>query len=78
LHGYFDCNDIHEVELHAFPDADLAGSYDTREATSGGFIQINGSNKYLPLDWYSKRQSAISHSATEAELTSASKMLRES
>ena len=36
LRGYFGGNDIHEVELHAFPDADLAGSYDTSKATSGG------------------------------------------
>ena len=78
LRGYFNGNDIHEVELHAFPDADLAGSYDTSKATSGGFIHIHGSNTYFPLDWYSKRQSATSHSTTEAELISASKMLRES
>ena len=37
-----------------------------------------GENTFYPLDWYSKRQTATSHSTTEAELVSASKMLRES
>ena len=78
LHAYVNGNDIDDIELHAFPDADLAGSYDTTRATSGGFIHINGPNTYFPLDWYSKRQTATSHSTTEAELISASKMLRES
>ena len=31
----------------------------------------------VPLEWYSKKQTATSHSTTEAELVSASKMLRE-
>ncbi len=66
------------VELHAYPDADLAGSYDSTRATSGGFIHLSGVNTLFQLDWYSKRQTATSHSTTEAELISASKMLRDS
>jgi hypothetical protein len=65
------------VELHAYPDADLAGTFDTTKATSGGFINLFGLNTFFPLDWYSKRQTATAHSTTEAELISASKMLRE-
>ena len=34
--------------------------------------------RVFPLDWFSKRQSATSHSTTEAELVAASKMLRDS
>ena len=78
LHGHVNKRDCNVIELHAYPDADLAGSYDTTKATSGGFIHINGPNTFFPLDWYSKRQTATSHSTTEAELISASKMLRES
>ena len=37
-----------------------------------------GLNTFFPLDWFSNRQSATSHSTTEAELVAASKMLRES
>ena len=47
-------------------------------ATSGGFVEIIGDDTFFPLDWFSKRQSATSHSTTEAELVAASKMLRES
>jgi len=78
LNAYVDTADVGEVELHGFPDADLAGSYDSAKATSGGFLCLVGNNTFFPLDWYSKRQTATSHSTTEAELVSASKMLRES
>ena len=64
--------------LHGYPDADLAGTFDTTKATSGGFVELIGENTFFPLDWYSKRQTATSHSTCEAELVSASKMLRES
>jgi hypothetical protein len=78
LNAYVDTKDYTTVELHGFPDADLAGSFDSTKATSGGFLCLVGENTFYPLDWYSKRQTATSHSTTEAELVSASKMLRES
>ena len=78
LPGRVDTLDIDNVVLHGYPDADLAGTFDTSKATSGGFVEIVGDNTFFPLDWYSKRQTATSHSTTEAELVSASKMLRES
>ena len=78
LHGRVDTLDLDNVVLHGYPDADLAGTFDSTRATSGGFVEIVGDNTYFPLDWYSKRQTATSHSTTEAELVSASKMLRES
>jgi hypothetical protein len=77
LHAFIDVNDRDTLELHAYPDADLAGTFDTTKATSGGFIHIDSKNTYFPLDWFSKRQTATAHSTTEAELISASKMLRE-
>ena len=76
LHGRVDSMDIDNVVLHAYPDADLAGTFDTARATSGGFVEIIGDDTFFPLDWFSKRQSATSHSTTEAELVAASKMLR--
>jgi len=78
LHAYVEPNDYDVVELHAFPDADLAGTFDTTKATSGGFVQLYGPGTFFPLDWFSKRQTATAHSTTEAELISASKTLRES
>ena len=78
LHAVVDPSDLDSVELHAYPDADLAGSYDSTKATSGGFLEVHGNNTFHPLDWFSKRQTATAHSTTEAELIAASKMLRES
>ena len=82
LHGFINCNDMDSIELHAFPDADLAGTFDTSKATSGGLIHISGGpsedpSTYFPLDWFSKRQTATSSSTTEAELIAASKILRD-
>ena len=56
----------------------MCGTFDTSRATSGGFVELIGVKSFFPLDWFSKRQSATSHSTTEAELVAASKMLRES
>ncbi len=56
----------------------MCGTFDTSRSTSGGFVELIGASSFLPLDWFSKRQSATSHSTTEAELVAASKMLRES
>jgi len=78
LRAYVTPSDIDAVELHAYPDADLAGTFDSTKATSGGYVHVAGPGTFFPLAWYSKRQSATSHSTTEAELISASKMLRES
>ena len=56
----------------------MCGTFDTSRSTSGGFVELSGLKTFFPLDWFSKRQSATSHSTTEAELVAASKMLRES
>jgi hypothetical protein len=77
LNGHFQVTDKDELEIHAYPDADLAGTFDTARATSGGFIELKGLNTQFPLDWFSKRQTATAHSTTEAELIAASKILRE-
>ena len=78
LHGQVDSSDIDNVVLHAYPDADLCGTFDTTRATSGGFVELIGAGTFFPLDWFSKRQSTTSHSTMEAELVAAGKMLRES
>ena len=77
LHGVVDSIDLDTIEIRAYPDADLAGTFDSTKATSGGFVELAGLNTFFPLDWYSKRQTATAHSTSEAELLSASKMLRE-
>ena len=73
-----DRRDIGQLKLEAYPDADLCGTYDTTKSTSGGFLALTGANgTFVQLDWFSKKQTATSHSTTEVELVSMSKMLRE-
>jgi hypothetical protein len=70
--------DVSRVQLIAYPDAGLAGAYDTAKSTSGGLLALEGpGGTTVVLEWYSKKQTATSHSTMEAELVSASKMLRE-
>ena len=78
LHGQCGSNDIDDAVFSCLPWRRLSGTFDTSRSTSGGFGEIVGNNTFFPLDWYSKRQTATAHSTTEAELVSASKMLRES
>ena len=44
LNATIDDTELDTVELHAYPDADLAGTYDSIKATSGGFIHLSGLN----------------------------------
>ena len=41
-------------------------------------LELPAEGSFFQLDWFSKRQAATAHSTTEAELISASKMLRDS
>ena len=48
LHGQVDNMDIDNVVIHVYPDADLCGTFDTTRATSDGFVELIGSNTFLP------------------------------
>jgi len=52
-----------DLTLHAYTDADWAGSVDDRKSTSGGAFFM-GSRL---VSWFSKKQSSIALSTTEAE-----------
>ena len=82
LHMVIDKRDICDptsLEVHGYPDADLCGSFDTTKSTSGGFLCLVGKHgTFVQLEWHSKRQAATSHSTSEAEMVSMSKLLRES
>ena len=60
-------------------DADHAGCKETARSTSGMWYELadkEGTCSF-PLEWCSKRQTAVAHSTTEAELISLAKGLRE-
>eukprot|EP00253_Pinus_taeda_P003928 PITA_03928 len=56
-----------DLTLHAYKDADWAGSVDDRKSTSGGAFFM-GSRL---VSWFSKKQSSISLSTAEAEYVAA-------
>lgn len=79
LVGTIDKRDLGSLRIEAYPDADLAGNFATSKSTSGGFLALTGPHgTFTHLEWFSKRQTATSHSTSEAEMIAMSKMLRES
>ncbi len=68
---------ITDCFLCVFSDADLAGDHEDSKSTSGIFMAIIGPRTFFPLSAVSKRQKAVSHSTTEAEMIAAEMALRE-
>ena len=66
---------IANCKLWCFADADHAGEYDNR-STSGCFLVLMGPNSYFPLTAFSKKQTSVSMSSTEAEVVAANIALR--
>ena len=59
--------------LEGFSDADWAGCQETRKSHTGWMVRVGGSL----VAWYSKRQTGISQSATEAEYVAAAALANE-
>ena len=63
-------DDLADLTLQLFTDADFAGSKSDMKSTSGIYFGLSGPNSFYPLSWISKKQTAMSHSTPEAELVS--------
>ena len=50
-----------------FVDASFAAEYQHSKSTSGTFLALVGSNTFVPLSWFVKKQGAITHSSSESE-----------
>ena len=61
---------ISDCKLWCFADADHAGEYDNK-STTGCFLVLIGPNTYFPLTAFSKKQTSVSVSSTEAEVVAA-------
>ena len=68
-------DDISACKLWLFADSDHAGEHDSK-STSGGFLALVGPNTYFPLAAFSKKQTSIALSSTEAEVVCANVSLR--
>ena len=66
-------NVSNELCIHAYSDSNFAGDKEVRKSISGGIIQISSE----PVIWFSRKQSIIAQSTTEAEYVAASMITKE-
>ena len=64
-----------DCQLWLFADADFAGEHDSK-STTGSFMALVGPNTYFPINAFSKKQTAITMSSTEAEVIAANHSVR--
>ena len=63
-------------KLGLLQDADVAGNFTDSISKSGVVLCIFGSRTIVPIPWACKKQTAVSHSSTEAEIISLDAGLR--
>ena len=51
-----------------YVDASFAGDLRDSKSTSGGLLCVVGPNTFAPINWFCKKQGAVSHSSSEAEV----------
>ena len=70
-------NTAKQCRLGLFQDPDFAGDLEDSKSTSGGTLCIFfGSHTFVPISWMCKKQTSVSHSATESEIISLDAGLR--
>ena len=69
LHGSLPLN-CSDLELHCWPDADLAGEKGDSKSTGGYFVELHANGHTWPLGWQSKRQTSTAISTAESETIS--------
>ena len=80
LVGTLGPDDLDDLELVVWPDADWNGDPETTRSTSGLFVELRGksSGHTFPLTWKVSHQTATSSSSAESETISASVAIRHS
>ena len=56
--------------LALYSDASFATDLTDSKATTGAYLVLVGPNTFVPLCWMCKKQTAVSHSSSEAEVIS--------
>ena len=69
-------DNVQDCWLALFVDASFAGDLEDSKSTNGAYLCIVGPRTFVPVTWICKRQTAISHSSTEAEVISLDAALR--
>ena len=69
-------NDMKDLSIMLYADADFAGCAQSLRSTSGSHMHIQGKCTRFPLAGGSKRQGCVSHSTPEAEIVAADVTLR--
>ena len=62
-------NTAKQCRLGLFQDSDFAGDLEDSKSTSGGTLCIFGSHTFVPKSWMCKKQTSVSHSSTESEIS---------
>ena len=63
-------NRAQHCRLRLLQDCDFTGDLEDSKSTSGGILCIFGTQTFVPNSWMCKTQTSVSHSSTEAEVTS--------
>ena len=69
-------DEISQCRVHLFVDASFAGDLEDSKSTSGAIIVLVGPHTWVPITWLCKKQGAVSHSSTEAEVIALESSLR--
>ena len=69
-------NTAKQSRLELFQDSDFEGDVEDSKSTSGGTLCVFGSHTFGPISWMCKKQTSVSHSSTESEITSLDAGLR--
>ena len=69
-------NEAKDCKLMMFCDASFAGDLRDSKSTSGGILCLVGSQTFAPICWMCKKQGAVSHSSSEAEIIALDACLR--
>ena len=67
---------VEDCWIALFVDASFAGDLEDSKSTNGAYMCIVGPRTFVPVTWICKRQTAISHSSSEAEVISLDAALR--
>ena len=69
-------NTAKQCRLGLFQDSDFAGDLEDSKSTSGRLLCIFGSHTLVPISWMCNKQTSVSNSSTEDEITSLDASLR--